>query len=164
MTKFKKILVIGLAILSISAVSVSAVAATQNKNPAEVFSSVTGTSLEETTTLREQTGKTYGKLAQEAGKTLEFKSEMLEMKKDILATKVENKELTQQEADEILAVLEARMADCDQTGSQGAKGGLGLGLGAMKRQNEQAMGRGNGQMQRADGQRQNLRNGSCKGN
>jgi hypothetical protein len=164
MTKIKRLMIIGLVILSLGAVAVAGVAATEYKTPAEAYSALSGVTTEEALTLRKSAGKTFGMLAFETGKSDEFKSIILEMKKDKLNEKVTSGELTQEEADALLASFETNMANCDGTGMQGNKAGIGLGFGTRSRQNNsQGMG-GNGTMARGSGQRQNLRSGSCIGN
>ncbi|HOD92889.1 MAG TPA: hypothetical protein PLT91_02730 [Clostridia bacterium] len=162
MTKIKRIMVIGLVILSLGAVAIAGVAATEYKTPAEAYSALNGVTTEEAYALRKSTGKTFGMLALEAGKSEEFKSIILQMKKDKINESVVSGEITQEEADALLAKLEANMANCDGTGMQGT--GIGLGLGTRSRQNNTHRMDGNGGMNRGSGQRQNLRNGSCIGN
>ncbi|MFA5342086.1 MAG: hypothetical protein WC332_09935 [Clostridia bacterium] len=163
MTKIKRLMVIGLVILSLGAVAVAGVAATEHKTPAEAYSALSGVTAEEALALRQSTGKTFGMLALEAGKSEEFKSIILEMKKDKINELVANGEITQEEADALLATIEANIANCDGTGMQGAKAGIGLGFGTRTRQNNTQGVGGNGGMQRGSGQRQNLRSGSCLG-
>jgi len=166
MTKIKKIFIIGLVILSLSAISVTSFAATEYKNPAEVYSALTETPVEDALALRQTSGITFGQLALEAGKSDDFKALVFEMKKQILADKVEAGVITQEKADEVLAILEAHIADCDGTGFEGAKAGIGIGFGTgtMQKQGNSLSRGGQGGMQRGSGQRQNLKNGSCLGN
>ncbi len=166
MTKLKRLMIIGLAILSLGAVAVAGVAATEYKTPAEAYSGLSGVTTEEALALRQSTGKTFGMLALEAGKSDEFKSIILEMKKDKLDAKVASGELTQEEADALIATFEANMANCDGTGMQGTKAGIGLGFGTRSRQNNSQANGGNAGASRGSGAgaRQNLRSGSCAGN
>ena len=157
MTKIKRIMVIGLVILSLGAVAIAGVAATEYKTSAEVYSVLNGVTTEEAYALRKSTGKTFGMLALEAGKSEEFKSIILKMKKDKINESVVSGEITQEEADALLAKLETNIANCNGTG-------IGLGLGTRNRQSNTHRMDGNGGMNRGSGQRQNLRNGSCIGN
>lgn len=54
------------------------------KSPADIVAGLTGKTVTEVTTDR-TAGKTYGTIAKEAGKLDQFKAEMLQQKKDILA-------------------------------------------------------------------------------
>ncbi|SHJ59380.1 DUF2680 domain-containing protein [Paramaledivibacter caminithermalis] len=98
--------------------------------PAEIYGNLTGKTVEEAYELKGN-NKTFGQLAQEAGVYDKFKTSMLEMKKQVIADKVENGELTQEKADEILKLMET---GCDGTGSQrlGQKYGMGFGKGSGK--------------------------------
>lgn len=127
MAKMKKIAMIGAVLLIISAVSVTAYAASDYKTPAEAAAGVTGRTVEDVTNERQNTGKTYGEIANEAGKTEEFRNQMIEMKKSALAQKVADGKLTQERADEILKAIEEHSADCD--GSEQARIGMNQGIG-----------------------------------
>lgn len=151
MKKFKKIATIGLMVLAISAVSITAFAASKYNTPAEAVAGITGRTVESVTEERSESGKTFGSIASNAGKLDEFKAEMLEMKKDKLAAQVEEGKITKEKADEIIAAIKENMANCDGTGGgmigrkMGAKfgsNGEGLGNGPSNRGN--GMGRGQG--------------------
>jgi len=131
MTNMKKVIITGAVVFMIGATSITAFAASTYKTPAEAAAGVTGKTVEEVTTQRQESGNTYGEIANEAGKLEEFKNEMLEMKKDALAQKVANGTITQEKADEIYKALEENSANCDGTGSAriGQKYGAGLGMG-----------------------------------
>lgn len=151
MKSLKKIVTIGLMVLTVSAISITAFAASGYNTPAEAVAGIIGRTVESVTEERAESGKTFGNIASEAGKLDEFKAEMLEMKKDRLAAQVAEGKITKEKADEIIAAIEANMANCDGTGSgmlgrkMGAKfgsNGEGLGNGGANRGN--GMGRGQG--------------------
>jgi len=121
--------------------------------PAEVYGNLTGKTVEEAYELRGN-DKTFGQLAEEAGIFDKFQAAILEVKKQIIADKVEKEELTQEKADELLQLMEN---NCDGTGSQrlgqkygisfgrGAGNGLGNGQGrGLSKGQGAGMGRGNG--------------------
>lgn len=142
MKTFKKLVFVGAVVLVIAAASVTALAAAGYTNPADIISGLTGQSADSIIEERTETGKTYGEIANDAGILEDFKTEMLEWKKEILADKVAQGTITQEQADAIIERMEANMANCDGTGSGGAGAcGAGTGLGMMGGQ-----GRGNGGM------------------
>ncbi len=147
MTKMKKIAMIGAVLLIISSVSVTAYAASDYKSPAEAAAGITGKTIEEVTGERQNNGKTYGEIANEAGKLDEFRNQMLEMKKSTLAQKVADGKLTQERADEILKAIEEHSANCD--GSEQARMGLNQGAGFG--------------MKNGDCENENCENGTCTG-
>ncbi|MGF7012475.1 hypothetical protein M2146_003036 [Lachnospiraceae bacterium PF1-22] len=120
----KTLLTAGLMVVTISTSSISA-SATYG-SPAEACAAVTGKSIGCVITERQQTKKTYGTIAKEAGKLDEFKAENYEIKKNQLSQKVANKQLTETEANEIQNVIDDRQAVCDGTG---IGDGTGLGIG-----------------------------------
>jgi hypothetical protein len=143
MTNMKKFILTGAVVFMIGAMSVTAFAASTYKTPAEAAAGITGKTVEEVITQRQDTGKTYGEIANEAGKLEEFKNEMLEIKKDALARKVADGKLTQEQADEIIKTIEENAENCDGTGSAGTGQNYDAGFG-----------RGNG----------NCSNSACTGN
>ncbi len=141
MTKLKKVLAIGTMVLTIGATSITAFAASQYNTPAEALAGLTGKTVESVRAERSETGKTYGTIASENGKLEEFKAEMLQIKKDALAKRVEDGIMTQEKADEIIAAIEENQANCD--GTRPAKMGqkMGAGFGGM---NGKGQGKGQG--------------------
>lgn len=121
---FKALLTVTIAMLTIAAVSVTAFAADYT-TPAEAVAGLTGSTVEEVIAQRAESGKTYGTLANDAGKLAEFKEACLAMKKDVLDEQVKNGAITQAEADEIVAAITAYQAYCDGTGAR--DGGVGMG-------------------------------------
>ncbi|MDF2838473.1 MAG: hypothetical protein K0S60_176 [Evtepia sp.] len=130
MKKFKKFAVIGLAVLVVSAMSVTALAASY-KTPAEVVAGLTGKTVDSVIEERNDSGNTYGTIANDAGKLDEFKSQMLEQKKELLKEKVAAGTMSQERADAIIKAMEQNQANCDGTGSGriGQKMGAGFGGG-----------------------------------
>jgi len=109
-----------------------AVYAATAKTPAEIVSGLTGKTVDQLTS--ERSGKTYGAIANEAGKLDEFKSQMLEQKKTILDERVKDGTLTQAQADEIYNSIKANQENCDATGNgrigmRNGAGGCGIGSG-----------------------------------
>lgn len=141
MTKLKKIAAIGAMVLVVSATSLTAFAASKYSSPAEAVAGLTGKTTESVIAERTETGKTYGTIAKEAGKLEEFKSENLQIKKDILAKKVADGTMTQARADEISKAMEENQANCDGTGSAKIGKKMGAGFGGM---NGNGQGRGQG--------------------
>ncbi|AZV58687.1 DUF2680 domain-containing protein [Clostridium sp. AWRP] len=111
--------------------SASAVYAATSKTPAEVVSGLTGKTVEDL--YKEHTaGKTFGTIANEAGKLEEFKTQMLDQKKAVLDQRVKDGNITQEKADEIYNAVKTNQAACDGTGSEqvGKKYGAGFGQGS----------------------------------
>lgn len=140
MTRFKKLAVIGTALLAIGATSMTAFAASV-LTPAEIVAGLTGKTVEEVSSEKTETGKTYGTIANDAGKLQEFKDEMLESKKAILDERVKEGLMTQEQANEILAAIETNQANCTGTGNGGIGRQFGAGFGKMMGQGQ---GRGQG--------------------
>lgn len=131
-------------------------------SPADIFAKLKGITTEEAYDLRLETGKSFGTLAEEAGFYDAFKAATLDAKKAILDDLVAKGELTQEEADEIYANLEA----CDGTQqhmyrgifgtadgrsgegryASGSCDGSGLGAGTGKGMMGQGSGSGRGMM------------------
>lgn len=154
MTNLKKYVVLGAVVLVMGATTLTAFAASNYSTPAEATAGLTGKTVEDIITEKNETGKTYGEIASEAGKLEEFKDEMLDVKKQILDEKVAAGIITQEEADEIIAAIEENQLNCDGTGSGRIGQGMGAGFGGMMGQgNGNGQGRGNGR---------GLGNGSCQ--
>lgn len=117
------------------------------KTPAEITSQVTGKSVEAVNEER-ASGKSYGTIANEAGKLDEFQNQMLEQRKAILDQQVKDGRLTQAQADAIYNNIKNNQATCNATG-MGYGRGYGMGAG---------YGRGAGQ-----GYGRSLGNGYCSG-
>jgi hypothetical protein len=152
MKTMKKLVVTGVAVFMLAAGSVTAFAASQYSTPAEAVAGLTGREVRSVIDERTQTGKTYGSIANEADVLDEFKEEILGMKKDALAARVAAGTMTQEQADAVMAGIEANQANCDGTGTGCGPNGAGCGMGA-------GFGQGRGQSGRGMGN--GLRDGSC---
>ena len=158
MKLLKKFGVTSLAMVAFSAMSPTAFGASNYNTPAEAVAGLTGRDVQ-SVIIERQTGKTYGTIANEAGVLDEFKIEVLEIKKDILATRVTNGTITQEQADASIKAMEDRQADCDGTGQGGRYMGAGQGNG--QGQGGRGMGAGQGNGQGQGGRGMGLRDGSC---
>ncbi|MFA9380846.1 MAG: hypothetical protein ACERKO_07275 [Acetanaerobacterium sp.] len=157
MKKLKKAVILGGMILAISATSITAFAASNYNTPAEAVAGLTGKTVESVIAEKTEAGKTYGAIADEAGKLTEFKAEMLELKRDALSEKVASGTITQERANEIIAALENNQANCDGTGTARIGQRMGAGFGGIN-----GNGQGNGQGQGGTGRGQGIRDGSCR--
>lgn len=137
MNRFKKLVMV-FTVIAVLGASGAAYAAT-TKTPAEIAAGLTGQSVEALYQER-AAGKTYGAIANEAGKLEEFKAQMLEQKKAILDQRVADGKLTQEQADTIYKSIQNNQANCNGTGNARMGKNAGLGLG-----NGQGNGMGNGQ-------------------
>lgn len=160
MKKFHKWIMVGMVVLALGATSVVALAASPYDTPAEAIAAITGRTEEDVREERAETGKTYGAIAIEAGKQEAFKDAMTEMREDALVTKVEEGQLTQEEADAILARIQERQAECDGTGS-GQLNRENLGLFGQGKGDGQGAGQGGQRKGAGDGTGAGLRDGSC---
>ena len=142
MRNFKKLIAVATIIGSLGVVGVAGASyATGTTTQAGLVSGLTGQSLEDVTTQR-ASGKTYGTIAQEAGKLDEFQAQSLEQKKLVLDQRVKDGTLTQAQADAIYNSIKTNQATCDGTGSAGIGKSNGIGFGQGM---GMGMGRGSGQ-------------------
>lgn len=138
----RKVLMV-VVILAVMAVGTTvALAAESVQTPAEIVADVTGESIEDVTEAR-NAGSPYGSQAAEAGKLEEFKAARLAQYKLALESAVKEGRITQAQADEMYAAMEARMSDCTGVGAgngpaiggrgggRGNGAGQGLGFGKM---------------------------------
>ena len=135
--------------LGVAGVAYAATAQT----PAEIAAGLTGKTVENVYKER-AAGKTFGAVANEAGKLEQFKTQMLEHKKAVLDQRVKDGKLTQTQADETYNAIKNNQTNCDGTGSSSAIGkkyGAGFGQGS---------GMGNGQ---GNGKGAGMHNGGGKG-
>ncbi len=153
----KSILLFGATIAAVAAISATAFAASAYKTPAEVAAAVTGRTVESVMAERVDNNKTYGTIANDAGKLEEFKAELLQMKKDILDNRVSTGSITREQADDIVKALEDAQAICDGTGSGNCT--LGSGVGSNGTGLGQGCGYGAGGGRGVGGM--GLRDGSC---
>lgn len=132
MKKFMSVAVAGLLVLSTGALSFADDVIT----PAEIYAEQAGVSLEETYGSRGEAR--FGQMAKDAGIWEEFNARFLEVKKEKIGDLVKAGDMTQAEADEIIAAMEA----CDGTNPEqlllgknlafgrGSEGNNGRGFGA----------------------------------
>lgn len=113
MKNIKKVLLIVTLLLVVT--TVTAFAASNYNTPAEAAAGVTERTVDEVIKERSETAKTYGTIANDAGKLEEFKREMLELKRERLNERVKDGTLTQEQADEFLATMEERQEYCNGT-------------------------------------------------
>lgn len=152
--KLKKKLIALVATLGVLGVAGTAYAA-ELKSPADIVSGLTGKTVEEVSVER-ASGKTYGTIANEAGKLDSYKQEMLAQKKAMLDQRVKDGNLTQEQANALYSVIEKNQTACEGVGSaQFGKGcGAGFGNGMMNGQGQgqgQGFGRGMGNGTRMGG-------------
>jgi len=151
MRNFKKLVAAATIVGMLGIVGVAGASyATGSRTPAGIVAGLTGQSVEQVTAER-VAGKTYGTIANDAGKLDEFKTENLAQKKAILDQRVKDGNLTQAQADATYKSIVANQATCDGTGSAGIGQrngagfgqGMGMGMGAGSGQrNGGGMGRG----------------------
>ena len=113
MKRWPKVLITGLLSLG---VATTAFATSNYTNPAQIVAALTNRSVDSVVDERYQTGKTFGMIADEAGKLAEFKQEMLELKKDELAKCVQEGSMSQERADQIIERIKERQEYCDGEG------------------------------------------------
>lgn len=145
MAKLSRIALTGAMALAISATGIISFADSLYKTPAEAVAGLTGDSVENVIAKRAETGKTYGTLANEAGKLEAFKVEMLEIKKASLDAQVKAGTMTQTQADAIMKALTENQATCDGTGTAKIGQNMGAKFGS------QGKGQGNGGANRGSG-------------
>ena len=147
MKNFKKLVVAATIVGMLGVVGVAGASYTTGETtPAGIVSALTGKSLDQVTAER-VAGKTYGSIANDAGKLVEFKAENLVQRKAVLDQRVKDGNLTQVQADVIYSTMEANQATCDGTGSAkiGQKNGAGFGQGmGMGQGNRDGSGQRNG--------------------
>ena len=110
--------------------------AAANGTPADIVAGLTGQTVD-TVNAERVTGKTFGTIADEAGKLDEFKVQILEQKQAILNQRVAEGTLTQEKANEISESIATNQATCDGTGTAKIGKSMGAGFG-------QGQGMGNG--------------------
>lgn len=125
MKKMKKVLIGCGAAAMLAVMPVTAYAKPAYDFPAEAAAGVTGKTLDEVTAMH-HSGRSYGAIAQEAGKLEEFQQAALDSCKEALGLRVTEGTLTQEQADAILAEMVQRQAQCDGSGrAAGACKGTG---------------------------------------
>ncbi|NLO08570.1 MAG: DUF2680 domain-containing protein [Clostridiales bacterium] len=138
MRKFKKIIIVT-AIIGVLGTAGTAIAAS-TITPAEILANLTGKTVQEVYDERAE-GKSFAFIANEDGKLEDFRSEMLEQRKEILDQRVKEGVLTQEEADEIYQTIKDNQANYNSSGYTGWGRGYGSCHG---RGNMMGFGRGRG--------------------
>lgn len=124
--KKKMLLVLGVLLV----VSVGgSVFADSYKTPAEIYSELTGVTIEEAHELRRD-GKTYGELADEKGFLEAFEEESLASKLAVLELRVKEGTITRERADEIIAIWQSDQCDEPGLNQLGKNAGLRFGNGS----------------------------------
>lgn len=136
MKNLNKILIIGLVLLTILSLSITAFAFTR-KFPAGIISDLTGKSIDD---IADNSKKTYGQIIFDYDEELweEFREEMLRNKIAIIEKRVEEGVLTSEEAKEIISNIEEMHQYCIENG-----GGYGMMKGT-RRDDGYGMGQGYG--------------------
>ena len=117
MKSLKKITTFGAVAFVIGVTSITGFAASIYNTPAEALAGLTGEAVESVIAEKVENKTTYGSMAADAGVLDAFKVEVLEIRKDRLADRVEEGTMTQERADAIIERIEERQLDCDGTGS-----------------------------------------------
>ncbi len=144
----KKLVLVGVAVLLLTIGTATAFATSKYTSPDEAIAGLTERDLQSIIQESNETGKSYGTIAKEAGLFDEFKAEMLAIKKDKLDAQVEDGKISQEQADAILTRMEVNQANCDGSGTGYGMKGAGFGKG-----------KGQGQGQGGHGMGKGLRNG-----
>lgn len=118
----KKVL-IGFIAVALLLVGANSVIGATFKSPAEIYAEIKGISVEDAYAER-NAGRSFASQAEDAGVSEEFRSQMLEQQKTFVQEKVIAGEITQEQADDIIANMEENIAYCN-----GFIGGRGIGFG-----------------------------------
>ncbi len=118
----KKIL-IGFIAIALLLVGANSVIGATFKSPAEIYAEIKGISVEDAYAER-KAGNNFYLQAEDADVSEEFRAQMLENRKAVIQEKVLAGEITQEQADDIIANMEENIAYCD-----GTIGGRGMGFG-----------------------------------
>lgn len=155
MKVMKKIILAGIAVLLLAGTTITAFAGSEPSTAAEIVAELTGRELQSVIDEKNETGKTYGAIANEAGLLKEFSARLKEMIKLNIANRVAEGKMTKEQADAAFARIEARYANCDGEGykeggtrlmnGSGFGQGAGKGAGQDRGQGEQSLGKGAGQ-------------------
>ncbi|NMA68078.1 MAG: DUF2680 domain-containing protein [Desulfitobacterium sp.] len=115
---------ISILMVALLLVGATSVIAATYKSPAEIYADLKGVTVEDAYNERATTKNTFGQLAERDDLLDEYKSEMLENRKNILQDRVAKGELTPEQADAILERFKENQALCEP-GSYGY--GMGYG-------------------------------------
>jgi hypothetical protein len=131
MKKINGLTRVGVLVVAVAMLSVTAFAASAYSNPAEAVAGLSGRDLEGVIAERHESGEPYGTIAENEGILEAFEAEMLQIRKDIIAKRVAEGKLTQEKANEVIAAMEEHAAACDGECSEEEKGSLGQSIGGM---------------------------------
>lgn len=112
----------------------SAAAYSSSDSPVTVLSNLTGKSADILAERKMNTGKSFGQIASEEGKLIEFRHEMFKMKKNLVLKQAEAGAISEKEARDIIADIERCKVCCDGKGSYRLKQKCGVGFGVIKGQ------------------------------
>jgi hypothetical protein len=124
MKRIKTITISIAVLLMVSLISFTTLAAPTYNSPAEAVAGLSGKSLDEVLNERKE-GKTYGSIANDAGKLEEFKKEMMETKRVRIEADVASGKMTREQAVAMLERLRIRLENCDGTGTGNKAQGTG---------------------------------------
>ena len=127
MKRFMKITVV-IAVVFVLGSAGTALAAS-SKTPVNIVSELTGKTTDQVDSER-ASGKTYGAIANDAGKLEEFQTQILEQKRAYLDQRVKDGTLSQERADAIYDEIVEAQSSCDGTGGDSRGVGCGAGFGA----------------------------------
>ncbi|MBV1757289.1 MAG: YckD family protein [Dethiosulfatibacter sp.] len=168
MKQSKKIFTLAVVVLALVAMSITAFAVTTNQTPAELVAELTNRTVDNVRAEKIESDITYGGVANKAGVLDQFRSRMLELKKNQIEERVAAGTMTQEQANTILEAIEEQQETCDGTGTNASIGKeFNLGFGGFSG-NRNGSGEGNGTGQGMKGGLGNsgsgFRNGGQGGN
>lgn len=111
------------------------------KSPAQTYADIANVTVEEAYALR-GTNKTFGQLADENNLLDDFRKANIASRKEILANMVEDNQISQEQADEIISFMEEN--NCPTLGEKRLGQKIGVGFGRQANGNGQGLRRGNG--------------------
>jgi len=144
MKQSKKIFTLAVVVLALVAMSITAFAVTTNQTPAELVAELTNRTVDEVRAEKIESDITYGGVANKAGVLDQFRSRMLELKKNQIEERVAEGTMTQEEANTVLEAIAEHQLTCDGTGTgEGIGREFNLGFGGFSG-NRDGSGSGNG--------------------
>lgn len=132
MNKISKIIAGGTLAVAMGITSLTVFAAAKYDSPWEALAGITGKSVEEIEEEHFKEGKMLYEIAEEEGKLDEFRSEVLEQKKEVIEERVKEGSLSRERADEVLENIENGIGPCGggagQNYGMGFRRGMGRGM------------------------------------
>jgi hypothetical protein len=173
MRKFTKARLTGGIVAGVLAASVVGVSAATLQTPAQIAAGLTGREVQSIIDERNHTGKSYGRIAADAGQLEAFKASVLQNRKAATQRKVHEGRLTQEQGDKIMEQLQQRQETCDGSGNgsgrqngggrNGTCDGSGNGRQNGNGSKEAGEGSGNGSRKQQSNHTHSNRNGSKHG-